>query len=747
MTTAHVKMHNGTPALFLDDKPVFAGMHWLSSASVDESGAHFNADAIHDFAQAGLHLCAVGLGAEWCGPHAGDDSHFDFSDLGPQLTAIREADPKALFHLRIYLETAPWWNELHPDECEVASDGSRLNASYASDVWHAHCKEYLTRIVEYLKAAGFYDCTVAYQVCPGVCGEWVKNHTSMSPLTGDYSAPMQRRFRQWLRAKYGADAALQAAWRDEAVTLDTASAPSNAELLQTTHLSFRDPSKERKAIDYQQHLADLVAERLIDQCRHIKALTHGDKLAGAFYGYIMDQAWNDNYFGAPIDSSYSTIQRSGHLGLRHVLRAPEVDFLVSPYGYAFRGLGGDGLSMTASESARLHGKLYLYEEDSRMHNLFDHNGRNYRLEHSVAIHQRCLGYALTHGFAIWWLADWPAQTYTQHPHNEPSAFNPWLKRFAKLGAFSMQLDNAPCAEVAAVIDDESFMHETMRNDINRAGVFYQRVFGLPRFGAPNDVYLLDDVVDGNAPAHKLYIFLNAWRLNDERRRKLKAALAQQHATAVWVYGAGYLNETPALDNMTDLTGITFDKADNPWAMQMHALDFDHPITRDLPQDLFWGTHSSLGPVFHAKDAVAQTLGQVVTVLGRCKPGFVIKEMGDWTSIWLASPGIPAPVLRGIARHAGVHLFSDAGDVLHASKSLLSVHTVAGGKRTFHLPQSAEVVFDLYHDATLARNASSFDVTLPAASSALYYFGDEMALAAHWDGFTTPRRASSQPAAR
>lgn len=723
MPTAHIKPHNGAPTLFLDGAPVFASMHWLS-AGLGEDGNHQNSDAIRAFAAAGVHLNAVGMGAEWCGPRPGNPDHFDFSNLGPQLRAIVKVDPHALFHLRIYLETAPWWNALYPDECEVASDGTRLNASYASDVWQAHVKDYLRRTVDYLREAGLYDRVVAYQVCPGVCGEWVKNTTSMTPLTGDYSAPMRRRFRAWLRAKYGNDAALQAAWRDPAVTLESAEAPSNAELLQTTHMSFRDPLIERKAIDYQQNLADLVAERLIDQCRTIKELTHGEKLAGAFYGYIMDQAWNDNYFGGNVDGSYSTIQRSGHLGLRTVLRAPEVDFLVSPYGYAFRGLGGDGLSMTASESARLHGKLYIYEEDSRLHNLFDYNGRNYRLEHSAAIHQRCMGYVLTHGFAIWWFADWPPNTYEQHPHTEPSAFNPWLVRFQKLGEFNLALDNTPQAEVAVLIDDDSFWHESMRNDLNRAGVFYQRVFGLPRFGAPHDVYLLDDLIEGRIPPYKLYIFLNAWHLDGARRDQLKRLLRQQHATAVWVYGAGYLNETPALDNMTDLTGIMFDMTDHAWAMQMHVTDFDHPITRGLPQDLFWGTHSSLGPVFHAKDAGGRTLGQVITSLGRCKPGFVIKEFSDWRSIWLASPGIPAPVLRGIARDAGIHIYSDAGDVLHASKSLLSVHTVSGGPRTFRLPCRVEVVFDLYHDRLLARDAAEFDVELSPASSALFYTGSE-----------------------
>ena len=84
-------------------------------------------------------------------------------------------------------------------------------------------------------------------------------------------------------------------------------------------------------------------------------------------------------------------------------------------------------------------------------------------------------------------------------------------------------------------------------------------------------------------------------------------------------------------------------------------------------------------------------------------------------------------LRGIARHAGVHLYSDAGDVLHASKSLLSVHTVSGGPRLFKLPDSAEVVFDLYHGQVLARNSDMFQVNLSPASSVLYYTGSESML--------------------
>lgn len=725
MPSAHVRPHNGTPTLFLDDEPVFAAMHWLAGG-FEPDGAFQNDYAVREFARAGVHMNAVGVAPAWCGVAAPPTPDADLEEAGRLLRAVLAADPQALFHLRIFIESGPLFNERFPDECEVASDGSRLNASYASDVWHAHVLEYLDRLVNYLRAQGLYDRVIAYQVCPGVCGEWVKNVTSMTPLTGDYSAPMQRRFRAWLRAKYVTDDALRRAWQDEVVTLDTAQTPGNATLLEARHMSFRDPSVEQHAIDYLQNLADLVAERLIAQCRHVKTLTGGDRLAGAFYGYILDQAWNDNYFGNPADGSYSTIQRSGHLGLRAVLRAPEVDFLVSPYGYAFRGLGGDGLSMTVSESARLHGKLYLYEEDSRLHNMFDANGRNFRFEHAVAIHQRCFGYAATHGFGIWWLADWPPRTYERQPLSEPGVFHPWLEKFMRIGRMNLELDNAPQSEAAVIVDDESFLYESMRNDMNRAGVFYQRVFGLARFGAPHDVLFLDDYLDAALVRnrYKMLVFLNPWRLDAARRAKLQERLRGSGATAVFVHGAGYVADSLDLANMTELTGIRFGKSDYPWPMRMHATDFTHEITRALPQDFFWGTDSALGPVFHAVDSEARVLGQVVTAMGRCKPGLVVKQNDGWQAVWMASPGIPAAVLRGIARHAGVHLYSEAGDVLHASKSLLNVHTVAGGRRLFKLPRTVAVVRDLYDDRVLARDASEFEDVLEPNSSRLYFISPE-----------------------
>ena len=714
---AEVKMYQGTPTLYLDGMPSFYSCQWMSS---DPAEGDFLAEGcVHAFGEAGVHLYATGPPVF----RENRDEMFDFAPVEFGMRRVMSADPDAHFHLRLYFETPPWWNEENPDECEVSSEGERLNQSYASSVWQDEVNDYLRALIAFLKSVDLADRVIAYQPMAGICGEWIKNSTSMQHRCGDYSAPMRRRFKAWLRERYNDNTkAFQTAWNNPTITFDTAEVPSAEMQHTTTHGLFRDPAVEQQVIDYYRCLADLCAATLIDFCHTVKVETGGQALAGAFFGYLMDLAWNDCFFGSETDrSDASTIQRSGHLGLRTVLESSDIDFLVSPYGYAFRGLGGDGLPMPPSESLRIHGKLYLYEEDSRLHNLMDPDGRNYKPEHGPAIHNRCFAQALTHGLGIWWFADWPAGAYEDLAKTEP-AFQPLLERYQKIGSWALELDRSPAAEVAVLIDDESFFYETIHNTINLPLIFQQRVWGLPRFGAPHDVYLLQDLVDGKLPPYKLYIFLNPVRLDRARRDALAQQIRRNGQVAVWLYAAGYIEDAPSLENMTDLTGFQFGTGKNAWGPMMHINNFQHEITKNIPQDVMWGTNNSLVPLFHIEDPETIELGQVVYSLGRCKPGMAVKEFDDWRSIYIAAPNVPAPVLRGIARYAGVHLYNEAGDVLYATPDLLSVHTLSGGSRVFKLKECVEVVHDLYEDQIVNQNTDQFEVTLQPASTVLYYTG-------------------------
>jgi len=551
----------------------------------------------------------------------------------------------------------------------------------------------------------------------------------MDSRCADYSGAMQQHFRAWLRQQYGGDVAtLQDAWADARVSFGTAAVPSALDQLQTTHQTFRDPRQEQHVIDYYRCLAELCGDLVIDFNRTVKEATDGQALAGAFFGYLLELAWNKSFFGAGDEGEFSTYQRSGHLGFARILRSPYVDFIVSPYSYGFRGIGGEGSPMPPTESARLHGKLYIFEEDSRTY-LNDPDvgyGRVNSLSESVAVLQRNLAQVVTRGLGIWWLGGSP-----EHPHINPErepAFRPLLKRFQELGTFALNLDRSPSAEIAVLLDDESFFYENVLNELDLPLIFQQRLWGLPKVGAPADYYLLQDFLEGRlrrpeGRGYKLYVFLNPFRLDEGRREALASELRRDGQVALWIYAPGYIKDEPGLEHMTELTGFRFEKGEHAWGPLMHIRDFEHPITAGLSQDLFWGTNSRLGPVFHLEDPEAQVLGQVVYSQGRCRPGFGVKEFSDWTSVYVAAPNIPAPVLRGVARYAGVHLYSEAGDALYATPQLLGVHTVGGGERTFKLPGKVDAAYDLFERRMMARDADQVTVTLAPASTVLYYTGE------------------------
>jgi len=716
---AEVKIYNGRPALFLNGRPTFPGLWWVTAPASDRWDF---SEAAKRSTETGIHIYAfdVGKGTEWIGPNTSPSRPFDFSTVEARFGRILDADPRALFHLRIYLETGhgDWWEKEHPGECEVLSDGRRNGQSFASLVWREQAKEFLRAYARHFEKIGLSERVLSYQFGAGHTGEWVKGESSMYALCGDYSEPMRRHFRNWLRDRYANDLpAFRAAWNRPDADFDNALVPPAEAQLWAKKITFRDPAAEQSVVDYFRCLAELCADCLIDFCRTAKAATRGTKLAGAFYGYLMDLAWNGGFFKERPDSDFSTYQRSGHLGLRRVLASPEVDFLVSPYSYGFRGIGGDAPSMLPAESVRLHGKICLVEDDTRTHiDAEDPNyGRANSLPESVAILKRNFAQDLSHGQGVWW-ASWK-----MNPLKEP-AFKSLLAGFQKLGSFALALNLAPSADIAVLVDDESFFYESCQYHLDIPLIFQQRLWGLPKMGAPFDVYLLQDFVEGRLKPYKLYIFLNAFRLDERRRAGVRQHIRQGKRVALWIYAPGYIQNDLSLRNIEDLTGFKMNSGEQPWGPLVHLTDFSHALTAGLSQDLTWGTNNKLSPLFHVEDAEAKILGQVVYSQGNCRAGFAVKTYPEWTSIYSAAPNIPAPVLRNIARFAGAHIYNEASDVLYATRELLAVHTLSGGRRTFKLPQPVEEVYDLFEFKTIARGVGEFRVTLPPVSTALYYTG-------------------------
>lgn len=725
--SAVIKSHHGIPTVFIKDKPRFYSLMWGSAPTPEGYALQ---ECARRYAAAGVHFFTFDMGTagnppDWCGPKPGLTGHIDFSSLETRFQHVIKSDPGACFHLRVHLEMPEWWQRLYPLECELVSDGRRLCQSFASKIWRDQANAFLEALISYIIKIGLEERVIAYQCGTGSTGEWVKGPSAMGLVCGDYSQPMQQHFQTWLRQLYHDDISLlRSAWDNPGVNFDTAAVPSADVQFKTSQYTFRNPRKEQQVIDYYRCLSDLCADLLIEFCTTVKKNTAGKALAGAFYGYLMELAWNAGFFGEGLDSEYSTYQRSGHLGLSKVLNSPFVDFLVSPYSYGFRGIGGECCAMPPSESIRFHHKLYIIEDDTRTH-LTTHDHPNYgktdTLEESFAILKRNFAYAITHGSGIWWLGGGSPQTPHIDISQEPELYL-LMGQFQKIGRFALILNRASSSEIAVLIDDESFYYEWLKNSLDIPLIFQQRLWGLPHLGAPFDVYLLDDFISGQLKPYKLYIFLNAFHIDKNRRKALKQEIQKNGRVALWIYAPGYIADDCSTANMHDLTCISFVEGEHPWGPMINLIDFTHPITQGLPHELSWGTNSLLGPVFHVADPGVKVLGNVVYSQGRCQPGFVVKEFPEWKSIYCAVPNIPANILRGIAAYAGVHIFGTDGDVLYATDELLAIHTASGGKRILKLPRDVDVIYDLFAEATLATGVNQFEVDLPSPSTAFYYYG-------------------------
>ena len=121
---AHVKPYNGTPTLFLNDQPVFANIHLIGG--LDPNGIEASKDSIRAFAKNNIHIYSIdAVGNEWVTPNVDGQRVFDFSETAPRLQTVLDADPDALFLLRMGFETwyHDWWSKAYPDEGVTPDQG------------------------------------------------------------------------------------------------------------------------------------------------------------------------------------------------------------------------------------------------------------------------------------------------------------------------------------------------------------------------------------------------------------------------------------------------------------------------------------------------------------------------------------------------------------------------------------------------------------------------------------------------
>lgn len=601
--------------------------------------------------------------AIWGLPWFRDDEAADFSkyDVDVWVDKVLAANPDALLLPRFPTDWPPdWWREAHPDDVMLFDDGQRNGpASIHSLAWRRDAAKQVSTMVRHLEEK-YGDHIVGYHPCGQTSAEWFYEGMWDGRLAS-FEGAARDGFRRYLRGKYGTDDALQCAWRLPDVTLDAAPLPSAADRTAATG-SFRDPATQQPAIDLSEFMNADMADAVSAMCRAVKEVAP-NKLAVAFYGYEFELS------GAP-----RGLASSGHLGLARLLRSPYVDVLCSPVGYGDRQPGGAGWFMSPVDSVLRNGKLWLVEDDTRTHlsapDAFP--GRCNDERETYGVLSRNFAHILTHGAALWWMdiggRGWFAGDgmwqQLGHLREAYASALPDLKPYAP--------------EIAVIIDERSSLYACPSPAVTAPlmDAFRRQWY---RIGAPVGIYLLDDLVAGRVPPARMYLFVSTFRLDGEQLEAIRRGVCREGRTVVWMYAPGIVRDG-ALDtkHVQEVTGVRVEEIG----------DGDGNLTVEGTGDAFSAGHRHLSPTLAVADDHAEVLARYAS--GK-RAAIAAKDMGDWTSVYCGALQMPVSLLRDLAERAGVHIYSDEGDIVTAGNGFVGIHASHSGRKTLRMPTACRLM--------------------------------------------------------
>lgn len=636
-------------------------------------------------AAANVHIHSFGIPLPW--PKPGEQPSFTGVDAAIDMTL--RADPQALLLPRFGMEPPGWWSEQHPGDRMLFDDGKTQSISMASESWRLEMQQHLRALVRHCEEK-YGDHMLGYHPCGQHTGEWFYER-SWEPRLSDFSPAMQLGFRNWLQRRYVTDAALQQAWHDPQATLATATIPPAERHLRTTLGFFRDPQTERPVIDYYFYKQVAMVEPLELMLRVIKDETKGRRLTCLFYGYLFDM------HGLPTGP-----QTSGHLAMSRLLRSSDLDIVCSPISYADREQGGAGCFMSAVDSVRAAGKLWLNEDDTRTYLTpkDEPYSRVDTLQGTQWVHRRNFSQLWPRRLATWYM-DLPGVGWL----NSKELWD----NLGGLQHFYLQHLDEPAQwapEVAVILDEDSAPYTANTRNLH-SPLVYQMRSQFYRLGAPFSFYLLSDLVAGKVPPAKAYLFPNCFHLGAAQRRRVLQATAGK--TAVWFYGGGFLADRAEDANLEQVIGLKLQRGTAQ----------PGKVTPDTTQALAaglepFGTDTVLDPLWTVSEPEAQVLGRYADGTA----AVAAKQTAEGLRVYVGALHCPARLLRGVLRQSGVHLYEDADDVVLTDGRFFSLTATSAGEKLVRFPRPVTVT-EAIEGTPVARQVQELKLTLEKGETRLY----------------------------
>jgi len=733
--TAEVRKVDARPRLFVDGKetvPLFykAPGPWK-----------LNRSQIGDFSKAGVHVYFIsyflGRGIYQTQPTGcwiGKDKT-DFSELEGLLCQVLRADPQGYIMLDLYTDPYPDWGAEHPDDVVTNDKGQkaivnahdlrwggepqkvtgsyaeRYGQSYVSAQLRTDTTKVLLELDQYIKNSLPGKAVIGYYLNGGDDSQMFYWGDRTRQLT-DYSKAAVAAFRDWLKARYGDNAALQKAWNRNDVTFETAEVPSAERRLKSTF--FLDPKNEQDIIDYNRfHSEGTVDTRNIYAAALRKA--HGTPIVLG------------GYYAGP------TVGAPSQRATGYQLKSGQMDLLTSVTGYfATRLPGGPGKAHQAWNSLSLHDTIGVAEEDFRSWKTtplgsysnpetgYQFLARVENAEDSNAIIRRDTGHMLADGQGAWWY-DMDGGWF-----NDPSI----MKAISESeDAFKKDFaDNAaPRADVAVFVDEYSFDCINHQNTWNYQNAISEQIRQMNSSGVPYHLYLQSDIGNPDLPQYKLYVFLDAYHLSADEWQSIQK-LHNGGKTICFMHAPGVMSKVlltapDAASAISKITGIQV--ADN---------NSQNLLLQAAPKSTFGGndlvSYSTSGftyghnktrspfaaPTFAVTDPQATPLA---IYQSNNKTAVAMRDFGDWKSVFYGGVGMDAFFFNALAKQAGAWVAMPPGNAVYGNQHFLTIHALYPGEKKIQLLTPSKVT-DLADGKVLSANTQTLDIEMKYGETRWFY---------------------------
>lgn len=718
--SASVEWIRERPLIVLNGEPHLPMVHALTDVpsgrwSWEELPQH----NIRNFCRCGVRLFQLDLFLEHVWP---DADTFDIGLARRQIAGVLEVCPEAAVIFRFHLRPPRWWLKQHPEEWVMYADTGYAEeqeygllriiehdnnpvrrVSMASKKWREAVTPQFERFLKELAATPEGNALAGVQVANGVYGEW--HNWGFFDNEPDVSEPMAGAFREWVREKYGTEAALQRAWNNPLASFESVQPPSMAG--RATTGIFRDPSTERAVIDFYTCMHQVVAGNILHFARVLKATWPRPIIAGTFYGYFF--------------STFGRQAAGGHLQLQRLLESPDLDYLSGPQAYEPEAveLGDPYRSRSLITSIRLHRKLWLDEMDvePKIPILKDTDYRR-RLQESVADVRRNTAFSYTKGMGLWYydfnISGVDLDGYT-HPMS--GSQGNWdhpvvmqqialMKRLFEERAFNTPYRSE--ADVLFVYDTDSFYHTASLKNADPVSSTLIDYLTLAAFrsGVIFDPIHLDDLPRIDLAPYRVVVFGNAFLISDAERRFIHEKVATGGRQLIWFYAPGYLHEDSgdaALRHTAFLTGFSL-----------------KPETLDAPPEVRFSPESAGGMAYSLGDSPIHPLLAIEDPEAEVHARFTAtgdaaiarKDFPGHTAWFVSLPPKETEPVRFLLDQCGAHRYGEPDAFFYGGGGVLVLHSITGGTRQITLRDGRSFTLDLPEGpATVLLDSQSGQVLL------------------------------------